>query len=93
MSEKASFSWASIAGADPEPVEVIERDGRRAVLTIGCPDPFFLDDEAACVRLDWAMMNRPNLVTTQAERERASAAYEAKKRAGVFTGHSWRGSR
>lgn len=41
MSErKSKFYWASVAGADPEPVEVTKVDGKRVAFTIGCPVPF-----------------------------------------------------
>lgn len=48
---KAKFCWASIAGADPEPVELVRIDGRPAIYTCGCADPFYLDDRAVPVRL------------------------------------------
>ena len=41
---KTEFWWASIAGADPEPVEKTEHEGRPCVYTLGCADPFFLDE-------------------------------------------------
>ena len=48
---KSQFYWASIAGADPEPVEVSKLDGRRVAYTCGCADPFFLDEKDCPVRL------------------------------------------
>lgn len=52
MSErKAKFCWASIAGADPEPVELVRIDGRLAIYTCGCADPFYLNDVSMPVRL------------------------------------------
>lgn len=89
MSEKTTFAWASIAGADPEPVEVIERDGRKGVLTIGCADPFWLDDESAGVRLDWNTLRRPALIQTVAEKNAAEVRYGLRS-AGF---HGWRGPR
>lgn len=47
---KAEFWWASIHGADPEPVERTEHDGRPCVYTCGCADPFYLDEEPHLVR-------------------------------------------
>lgn len=41
---KTEFWWASIHGADPEPVEKAEREGRACVYTLGCSDPFYLDE-------------------------------------------------
>lgn len=50
MSErKTEFWWASIHGADPEPVEKTEHDGRPCVFTLGCGDPFYLDDVPCAV--------------------------------------------
>ena len=52
MSErKTEFWWASIAGADPEPVEKTEHDGRPCVYTLGCADPFYLDATPCLVAL------------------------------------------
>lgn len=48
---KAEFYWASVAGADPEPVELVIIDGRKAIYTCGCGDPFFLDDKAVKITL------------------------------------------
>ena len=45
MDRKTEFWWASIAGADPEPVEKTEHEGRPCVYTLGCADPFYLDLE------------------------------------------------
>jgi len=47
---KTEFWWASIHGADPEPVEKTEHEGRPCVYTLGCADPFYLD-EAPCAVL------------------------------------------
>ena len=43
IKRKAEFYWASIGGANPEPVEKCLIDGRPAVYTLGCNDPFYLD--------------------------------------------------
>jgi hypothetical protein len=43
IKRKIEFWWASIAGADPEPVEVTSLDGERVAYTCGCADPFYLD--------------------------------------------------
>lgn len=87
-SPKAEFAWASIAGADPEPVEIIERDGRKGVLTIGCPDPFWLDDKSVRVRLNWERMERPDNVQTDRQRKLAETRYWNRAER-----HSWRGPR
>lgn len=41
--DKSEFWWASIAGADCEPVEVTKLNGERVAYTCGCTDPFYLD--------------------------------------------------
>lgn len=59
LPRKTTFAWASIAGAPPEPVEVVDEKSfmgigsstRKGVLTTGCQDPFWLDDDAAGVVL------------------------------------------
>lgn len=58
IERKTEFWWASIAGADPEPVERCEIDGRPAVYTCGCADPFYLDEKDCPVRfLMWDHVN------------------------------------
>ncbi len=89
MNRKATFAWASIGGADPEPVEVIEENGRKGILTIGCQDPFWLDDAAAGVVLYVNPLDRPTNPEIPEQRDARNAAYEAGKR--VY--HSWRGPR
>ena len=46
---KTTFAWASIAGADPEPVELVEVNGRKGAYTLGCADPFWLDEGVVAV--------------------------------------------
>jgi hypothetical protein len=47
---KSEFWWASIAGANCEPVEVTMIDGKRVAYTCGCGDPFYIDEpECLCV--------------------------------------------
>lgn len=70
---KTEFWWASIAGADPEPVEKTEVDGRPAVYTCGCADPFFLDDKKTLVRLlmtDWSNASTSRVVWKFADERR-----------------------
>lgn len=81
------FSWASVAGADPEPVEVTEFEGRPCVYTLGCADPFFLDDPSVLLYAD--EMERPKNLKTQAEVDELEAQW--RRRAGKR--HSWRGPR
>lgn len=39
--------WVSIAGGHTEPAGLVEEEGKRVVYTMGCPDPFFPDDEGS----------------------------------------------
>lgn len=48
---KTEFWWASIGGAQPEPVEKCTVNDRPAVYTLGCGDPFFLDESDCSVKL------------------------------------------
>lgn len=109
MSNKAAFWWASIHGADPEPVEKTVRDGRPCVLTIGCADPFFLDEEPCRVLLIDPRANeytKPQPIDRPMHPDKIAAeraALEAARDAGrttykvgrrIFTvPHGWRGPR
>ena len=85
---KAEFVWASIAGADAEPVEIIEESGRKGILTTGCADPFWLDDETAGVVIYANWLARPDRLTTLEEQAKADALYKARQES-----HGWRGPR
>lgn len=85
MSKAAQFHWAQIAGANPEPVEVIDVDGRAGVLTIGCSDPFWLDEGQ--VRVHRSNIPRPSSVYTKEEQAEAEKNYDPTRR------HGWRGAR
>ena len=88
---KEKFAWASIAGASAEPVELIEVDGRKAILTCGCPDPFYLDDATVNVVVYDApafALKRPSNPRTQAEQDRLDQEYRNRP-----VRHGWRGSR
>ncbi len=39
----AKFYWAIVGDASPEPVAVVEENGKRVAYTCGCADPFELD--------------------------------------------------
>ena len=107
MSErKSEFWWASIYGADPEPVEKTERNGRPCVYTIGCADPFYLDDAGAVVFVEERMTRPPGPVEAklsaddwQAQRDAARkglktylSPYGGRRRVSEWA-HGWRGPR
>jgi len=91
MNSKDKFKWASIAGADPEPVEVIEVEGRLGIYTIGCEDPFWLDDKSAQIVLYANSLDRPPNPETQEQRDAKEALYLAERASGKR--HGWRGPR
>lgn len=102
---KTQFYWASIAGADTEPVEVTTLNGERVAYTCGCGDPFYLDKPDCPVVLvadpqtkdatPWfADDGRMNRVLAPKQASRADAAYRRKLAKRLATGtHSWRGPR
>lgn len=47
----AKFYWAIVGDASPEPVAVVEENGRRVAYTCGCADPFVVDGEGANITL------------------------------------------
>lgn len=85
---KTKFRWVCIAGADPEPAEEIEIEGRKGILTIGCQDPFWLDEKPEIVIYgDVVIRPKRFLSLEQAEeQEKLWKEYESKP-------HSWRGPR
>lgn len=86
---KTEFAWASIAGADAEPVELIEDNGRKGLLTIGCRDPFWLDDKAAGILVyNGTPLQRPSNPETQEQRDLREKTYSAKQ-AAVKAAYVW----
>lgn len=82
----SNFAWASIAGADAEPVEIVDIEGRSAVFTLGCPDPFWMDQGFVVVYAN--KLDRPLNPETDKQREAREAKWRASK-----SGHGWRGPR
>lgn len=87
---KEIFHWASIAGAEPEPVELIESSvGRKGLLTIGCQDPFWLDDKSAGIIVyDGSLLQRPLNPETKEERNLREQIYETKQKA-IKASYEW----
>ena len=87
----SQFWWATIAGADCEPVEVTELDGERVAYTCGCGDPFYIDrPDCPCVLVPTYGGNMPR-PPTPAQQE---AALERRyKELADARSHSWRGPR
>jgi hypothetical protein len=51
MSEQTTYFWAVVGKGNPEPVAVDGEPGSLRAYTIGCPDPYLLDDPACPCRL------------------------------------------
>lgn len=47
----AKFYWAIVGDASPEPVAVVEEDGKRVAYTCGCQDGFDVDGADAKIEL------------------------------------------
>lgn len=106
---KNLFWWASVHGADPEPVECVEVDGKSACYTCGCADPFFLTLSGSPVLLI-SKMDRPKhpkvLRKEKEEAERLAKEHDeavakgrksyivdGKRYRVVSFSHGWRGPR
>lgn len=103
---KTEFRWASIHGADPEPVEKAEHEGRPCVYTLGCADPFYLDDSGVVVFVDDEMKRPPSPREAQlraddwqAQRDAARKGFKTylspygDRRKVSEWAHGWRGPR
>lgn len=103
---KTEFWWASIAGADPEPVEKTEHEGRPCVYTCGCADPFYLGDPDNPVRLAGVRSvpgtndlrldfkaEEPMVRPTLPDRTEAAQIAAHYHPRPLVVGHSWRGPR
>lgn len=86
---KTQFFWASIAGAEPEPVEILERGNRKGIVTLGCEDTFWLDDEKAGIIIYVNELIRPRNFETQEQRDIREKTYLESR----TQNHNWRGPR
>ena len=51
MASKHYYAWAVVGDGNPEPVAVQCTNGIRQVFTIGCVDPYNIDDEGCPCKL------------------------------------------
>ncbi len=85
MSAKPKFYWARIGDGNYEPVAVTGKKGARMAYTIGCADPFAVDEPDPAIQLyddkDWPERPEPPLTPKQQEaalrRERRYQAMRA----------------
>lgn len=89
---KTEFWWASVAGANCEPVEVTTKDGERVAYTCGCADPFYLDRADCPVELVPATGQTLGAMERQLTPKQDVRA-EAKWRREQRQHHGWRGPR
>lgn len=104
--KKSEFWWATVGGADCEPVEVTTLNNERVAYTCGCADPFYLDRPDCALVLvpleneydfdakkDIPLpLERP---LTPAQEQAQATAYEKKRKRDAKKGihHGWRGAR
>lgn len=51
MTDKTKFVWVRVGDGDPEPAALGGKTGERRATTIGCPDPFMLDEPGCPCKL------------------------------------------
>lgn len=87
--KKADFQWAVIGDANPEPVSVVTKGGKRLAYTLGCADPFELDDPDANIELlGHSLIPPPKPADVRRQRELRESRLAAEKLAGIV--HGWR---
>jgi hypothetical protein len=101
------FYWASVAGAQPEPVEVTELNGRKVAYTCGCADAFDLEDPNCPVTLGcvfratwpeaglrWRFSPKPDVIERPSlQTELEIARIEKALASSQLRSHGWRGAR
>lgn len=86
--------WVSIAGGHTEPAGLVEEEGKRVVYTLGCPDPFFPDEEGSPCKILGPVIVPPDVPATSLESatEPPKKGRKGKpKQKGIPRGHSYRG--
>ena len=48
---KTEFVWVRVGDGDPEPAALEGKKGERKATTIGCPDPFMIDEKGCPCKL------------------------------------------
>lgn len=96
IKRKSQFWWATIAGADCEPVEVATLNGERVAYTCGCGDPFYLDrPDCPLVLVPMDEFNEPDMpmVRPLTPKQEKNAERAARRALTIAASHSWRGPR
>lgn len=91
MGERANFYWARIGNGNYEPVAVKGKKGDRMAYTIGCADPFPVDEVDSAIQLyedaDYPDRPEPPLTPKQQEAaDRRERRYQA-----LRTSHGYAG--
>lgn len=88
---KANFYWARIGNGNYEPVAVTGKKGARMAYTIGCADPFPVDEADSAIELyvdkDYPERPEPPLTPKQA----AAAAARERRYQAMRTSHGYAG--
>lgn len=98
--DKSEFWWASIAGANCEPVEVTTLDGRRVAYTCGCNDPFYVDEPTCpCVLVPTyeyrgnGVSSRGPMVRNLTPKQAEDQLRREREQRRIAESHRWRGDR
>lgn len=99
----AKFYWAVIGDASPEPVAVVEENGRRMAYTCGCADPFDLDGEHVNIEIlesggmyrdgwrqspiELGVPDKRRSASLDADRKAAEKRMESDRTRGIVHGH------
>lgn len=84
------YWWISVAGADCEPaVLTLDPEGKRIVHTLGCQDPFYVDDKDSPVEMVKAAKDAVGIPAN--ERQVKNLQHRAQARIAVgWPGHGYR---
>lgn len=62
MKNEHIYVWVRVGDGDPEPAALEGEPGARRVTTIGCPDPFMIDEEECPCKLVYLDFDGPKEV-------------------------------
>ena len=91
MNDKAKFYWARIGDGNFEPVAVTGKKGSRMAYTIGCPDPFAVDDPDPAILLHEADHAFERLVAPLTPKQEEAALRRERKYRALQKSHAYAG--